>query len=307
MIGPSLGRVARYATGSGSYLDIFSGLAFPGRREGGFGKNAAAVDGVYATRDGAAVAYRCYPHPEQAATAPVLLYWHGNAGTITDHDSDVELWRRLGVSLLALDFRGYAWGNGTTELSKVGEDGFDLGGANLDRVLRDCGLPTTTPAAEEKGAAPAALVVHGFSIGSVAALSFASHSAVSPHVRAVVLSGAIARFLDLPMVQTYAFLFDPLGWVAEPYRNLDIVAGLSPDAHLLVAHGDRDAIVPLAHGQRLFQAASIAAKELLVVPRAGHNDLGLARAYWEAVERTLRTALPALRVPHPVALWWKKE
>jgi fermentation-respiration switch protein FrsA (DUF1100 family) len=42
-------------------------------------------------------------------------------------------------------------------------------------------------------------------------------------------------------------------------------------APLLVVHGDRDEIIPLAEGKKLHRAAP-EGTELLVVPGAGHND-----------------------------------
>ena len=44
---------------------------------------------------------------------------------------------------------------------------------------------------------------------------------------------------------------------------------------MLLLHGDRDAIVPLAHGRRLFELAARPAP-FHVIEGAGHNDTYLA-------------------------------
>ena len=43
-------------------------------------------------------------------------------------------------------------------------------------------------------------------------------------------------------------------------------------APLLVIHGDRDSIVPIRFGRRLYEAAK-GSKDFLVIPDGGHNNL----------------------------------
>jgi abhydrolase domain-containing protein 17 len=55
---------------------------------------------------------------------------------------------------------------------------------------------------------------------------------------------------------------------------------------VLIIHGTDDEIIPVAHGQRLYEAAP-GPKEAFWVPGAGHNDL-LQRAggaYYDALRR----------------------
>jgi uncharacterized protein len=74
--------------------------------------------------------------------------------------------------------------------------------------------------------------------------------------------------------------FIPPALVPDAYPSLRLVPGLR--APLLVIHGDRDEIVPLLHGEALFDAAP-EPKRLHVVEGAGHNDLvTLAGEKWAA-------------------------
>ena len=49
-------------------------------------------------------------------------------------------------------------------------------------------------------------------------------------------------------------------------------------------HGERDEIVPLAQGRRVFEAAG-GPKRFFAIPGAGHNDTYVAggEAYWRAL------------------------
>jgi fermentation-respiration switch protein FrsA (DUF1100 family) len=64
--------------------------------------------------------------------------------------------------------------------------------------------------------------------------------------------------------------FVPRAVVPDAYPSLRRVRDLS--APLLVIHGDRDEIVPLAHAEALFEAASDP-KRLQIIEGVGHDDL----------------------------------
>jgi uncharacterized protein len=64
--------------------------------------------------------------------------------------------------------------------------------------------------------------------------------------------------------------FVPAALVPDAYPALRRIGGLR--APLLILHGDRDDIVPLAQGRALFEAAP-EPKRLHVFPGLGHNDL----------------------------------
>jgi fermentation-respiration switch protein FrsA (DUF1100 family) len=70
----------------------------------------------------------------------------------------------------------------------------------------------------------------------------------------------------------YPFIPTPL--IPDAYPSLRLITSLR--APLLVLHGDRDNIVPLAHGQALLDAAPVP-KRMRVFAGLGHNDL-VARA-----------------------------
>ena len=62
----------------------------------------------------------------------------------------------------------------------------------------------------------------------------------------------------------------PRPLVPDAYPSLRLIREL--DVPLLVLHGERDDIVPLMHGEELYEAATCP-KRIVRFPDAGHNDL----------------------------------
>ena len=60
-------------------------------------------------------------------------------------------------------------------------------------------------------------------------------------------------------------------------------------APVLVMHGTADAVIPISHGRRLYDAASNP-KQSLWVEGAGHNDLALVagQRFWNALAEFAR-------------------
>ena len=88
----------------------------------------------------------------------------------------------------------------------------------------------------------------------------------------------------------------PASLVPDAYPSLQRVR--NSRAPLLVLHGDRDDVVPLAHGEALFAAAR-EPKQLHVFRGLGHNDVvgpewARAIAAWAAA-RTSATTAPGPR------------
>jgi fermentation-respiration switch protein FrsA (DUF1100 family) len=121
---------------------------------------------------------------------------------------------------------------------------------------------------------PDRLVVFGQSLGGSIAVYNVAHSPYRQHIRALAVESAFAGYRQIAREKLADFwltwpLQYPLSWtVSDAYSPSDAVAGVSP-IPLLVIHGDRDAIVPLHHGQRLYELAR-EPKQLWVVPGGGH-------------------------------------
>jgi fermentation-respiration switch protein FrsA (DUF1100 family) len=185
--------------------------------------------------------------PKQNARAAVL-FCHGNGGNLTHRvDTLAMLHRRVGVSVLIFDYRGYGRSEGHPDEAGV------LADARAARAWL----------ADRENIRPADVVLMGESLGGAVAVDLAARDGA----RALVLE---STFSSLPDVAAYHYTWLPVRWAMR--TQFDSVAKIGNyHGPLLQAHGDADTIVPLRFGRRLFEAAA-EPKQFLLLPGHDHND-----------------------------------
>ena len=194
------------------------------------------------------------------------VWFHGNAGNISHRlDNLVELHHQLGVNVFIFDYRGYGRSGG-----RVSEQGTYLDG---EAALAYLGQ---RPDVDRER-----LVLFGRSLGCAVAVELATKH----EVYAVVLESA---FTSIQAMAKRAYPFLPgIGLLTR--TRFDSLAKIGRvNAPVMVLHGDRDDIVPLALGQELFEGAN-QPKRFHVINGAGHNDTYLAGGpgYYQALARFL--------------------
>ncbi len=177
----------------------------------------------------------------------VLLFCHGNAGNISHRLPNLKLLHDLGLSVLIFDYRGYGLSSG-----RIDEQGF----------FRDAAAAYQAAAAHARQQR-ARLVVFGRSLGGVAAVRVAAEQPVA----GVILESTFTNLAD--MARHHFPLLSRLGPLAGRLEALAWVDRIR--APILFLHGDRDQVVPLELGRRLYQAAT-APKQWVTITGAGHND-----------------------------------
>jgi fermentation-respiration switch protein FrsA (DUF1100 family) len=206
------------------------------------------------------------------ASPKVLLIFHGNAENIGYGLARLRALARLGVNVLALDYRGYGKSEGAPD-----EAGIYLDAETAYRYL-----------SEIRQFQPKDILVSGQSLGGAVAIHLASrHQCGGLIVESSFTSGRemARRVFRMPLVEyVLQSRFDSLAKIKQVR------------CPILIAHGTRDEVVPFSMGQRLYQAAP-EPKMFLAVEDAGHNDLLLVggEKYLEAL-RTLIGTLPAGKV-----------
>jgi len=187
--------------------------------------------------------------------APVLVWSHGNGGNIASRAEVLLALQARGLSILAYDYRGYGRSEGRPSEAGVYRDA---------RAAYDSERARETPSGR--------IVCFGESLGSAVTIQLATD-------RPCAGVAVVAPFTTLADVARRHY--GPLGKLAgNQFDALTNVRRLT--VPLLVAHGDRDEIVPFELGERLFAAAP-EPKRFVRVPGAHHNDVFEAPSLIDAI------------------------
>lgn len=198
----------------------------------------------FQTEDGLSIHGWSIPaHPSRA----LLLFFHGNAGTLSHRVEKIRLFHDWGFHVLAVDYRGY----GESAGSPSEEGTYADARAVLAEALKRC------------GAAP--LVFYGESLGGAVAAELATR-----HLpRALVLE---STFTSVPEMARRLYPWLPVSpLVRIRYDTLKRLRRLP--CPLAVLHSPADEIVPYAMGEALFEAAR--GPKVLLRLAGGHNDGGI--------------------------------
>ncbi|HYI09049.1 MAG TPA: alpha/beta fold hydrolase [Thermoanaerobaculia bacterium] len=194
----------------------------------------------------------------KAPNAPVMIWFHGNAGNLTDRaDMCVEFARR-GISVFVFDYRGFGRSEGRTSESGVFKD--STAAFEYVRTLGD-----------------EPVVLYGESVGG----PYAAFVAKERKVRAVVIENS---FPSLREMGNALYRPLPLGWTA-PFALRTTKWLNEAGVPVLVMHGTRDAVIPYSLGKQLYDDLKVP-KEMLT-SHAGHCEIPLfeANRYYDTVTR----------------------
>lgn len=217
------------------------------------------------TTDGVTLGGRLYAvQPD----SPLILFFHGNGEIAADYEAIAPLYRRLGVTLLVMDYRGYGTSSGQPTAETLVADA-----AEIARRLPDL-LAT-------HGLAPGKRYVMGRSLGSASALEIAS-SAPESFDGLIIESGFAHTF---PLIERLRGWAVP-GATEEEHGFNNHAKIARTTLPTLIIHGEQDWIIPVGDGRDLYDACAAEDKRLVTVPNAGHNDLILTgqRPYFEAIQ-----------------------
>lgn len=203
--------------------------------------------------------------PPATPGAPVIVYFHGNAGTQFDREDRIAGFLSKGWGVLMPGYRYNSGAGGNPSEETLIADGE----AVLDWVVAN-------------GVLPDQIVLFGESLGSGIATALARKD-----------GAAAALVLDAPydsVVEVAAKLY----WYV-PVRSL---LKDTFDSHarvqdvgipVLIGHGGEDSLIPESHGRRLFEAAN-QPKSFAYKPEAGHTEL-FEFGFLDDVERFLNSQL----------------
>jgi len=185
-------------------------------------------------------------HVAPRGAKPVVTYFQGNGGALNLRVGRFHWLIEDGTGLLALSYRGYGGSSGSP--SEAG-------------LIRDAVAAYDFAAARY---APARLVLWGESLGTAVAIALAAEHKVG----GLILD---APFTSAADVGAAAYPFVPVRWlIKDAFRSDRRIARVH--APILVLHGERDPIVPIRFGERLFALAN-EPKRMVRFPQGNHVDL----------------------------------
>ena len=234
-----------------------TGMFFPDRYPTGRWEHGGE-DHYFETSDG--VRLHAWWFRAADPNAPVMIWFHGNAGNLTDRADMAEQLAKRGVSVFVFDYRGFGRSEGHVSESGAYKDSI----AAYEYV-------------KSKGATRIAL--YGESIGGPYAAYVAKER--KGHIRAVILENTFPSLRD---VGNAVYRPLPLGWAA-PFAMRTTAWLNEAGVPVLVMHGQRDDVIPYALGKKLYDGLKVP-KEMLT-SHAGHCEIPLFEParYYEAVTR----------------------
>lgn len=219
----------------------------------------------------------CQKSLEQGA--PVVLFFHGNAGDRRGRVDYCEIFNRAGADVFVIDYRGYADNPGSPTEEGLFEDARGL----------------WKYATKERRIDPDRILIFGESLGGGVAVQLAHEvcQAGTPPAGLVVRSTfsciADAAGFHYPWVPTHLLVWDR-------FPSCETIGEVT--CPVLVLHGTEDRIVPYELGEKLFAAAPDSSaneipKQFIPLEGADHNHLlgSHRKEFTEAVKQFL-TRLP---------------
>ncbi|MDF1666019.1 MAG: alpha/beta hydrolase [Planctomycetota bacterium] len=189
-----------------------------------------------------------YPH----TTAKFgLLFCHGNAGHLAHRHPTAELLRaELNCHVLLFDYRGYGRSRGVP----------DEAGVCLDTELAFKKLCELTQLGADKQ------MIFGRSLGAAIAIETATRVST---IKGLILASPFTCIADM-CGEMLGSNF-PARYLSERFDSIGKIPQIS--APSFIFHGERDSLIPIAQGRRLFDASQSRQKEWLAIENADHNDL----------------------------------
>lgn len=244
--------------------EVLQALFHP-RKESGSTLPENALDHDIPVEEGVNLGARFYLAGEEDAN---ILFFHGNGEIVSDYDPVGPVFNQYGLSLLAVDYRGYGRSGGHPTATAMMKD--------AHRVFRE--VKTWLSLNQRTGP----LIVMGRSLGSASALEVAA--SYSDDVAGLIIDSGFA--MTVPLLQCLGVDTSALGITeGHGFKNGDKIAQFANPT--LIIHGQFDQLIPLSNAETLQVRCAARAKEFQIVPGADHNTILVVagKHYFEAIKR----------------------
>jgi len=169
------------------------------------------------------------PSAGNSDTAFTVLFFHGNAGNMSDCVETLKIFHSLQLNVLIIDYRGYGLSDG-----EPSEHGSYLDGEAAWAWL------------QRQGTKPQQIILAGRSLGGGVATELASRYPV----RALILE---STYTSMPAIAQDVYPFIPAFWlVRHKYNNLKKLQAIH--CPILIIHSRDDDYIKIKHGHTLYRA-----------------------------------------------------
>lgn len=195
--------------------------------------------------------------PPRDGTKPVVVYFHGNGGALNLRVQRFAKLASEGFGVVALSYRGYGGSSGTPSEEGLIADGT----AAYEFAVRHY--------------TAGRIALWGESLGTGVAVAVASEAPVAK----LVLETPFTSAMEVG-ASVYPFL--PVRFLMKDQFRSDLrIANVK--APVLILHGERDSVVPIRFGERLF-AMIAGEKKFARFPGGEHYDLDRHGGMQAAIE-----------------------
>lgn len=192
--------------------------------------------------------------PAADPQAPTLLYLHGTFRSLYKNHPKMEALRDAGVSVLAVDYRG--WGDSEPIIPSE------------ESILADADVAWVELMQRQPD--PKKRIIFGHSMGGGVAIDLASRKRYRTDYGALIVE---STFTSLPDVAASVGAYGVVAsWITRQrfYSDQKIA---KVDAPILMMHGDRDKTVPVELGRKLRDAARPGSVRWVEISGGSHSQL----------------------------------
>ena len=190
----------------------------------------------------------------------VVLYFHGNAGSLQEWGEVAFLFLAKNYEVLMVDYRGYGKSRGKLSHQALLDDG--------DRFYQH--LQTLYPETQ--------IHLYGRSLGT----GIAAHLASIHQPAQLVLE---SPYYSLRSVSAEIYPWLPVNWLHRyPLLTHEYLPNVN--CPITLFHGELDQLIPCAHSKRLQSLLPEGVIQYHEIPGHGHNDISMSPRYHQLLAQT---------------------
>ncbi len=200
-------------------------------------------------------------HLKTDSSKGLIVYFHGNAGSLDRWSKIVEPFAGLGYEVLICDYRGYGKSQGEITQENLLHDADEVYSFALTLEEED------------------RIIVFGRSLGS----GFASYLAGKYSPGKLILE---TPFYSLEAEANRRFMIYPVSWLLRyQLKNHEFLK--TNKAPVYVFHGTEDKVVSYESGTRLFNKVPSNEGKFITIVGGYHNNLSEYPLYWQEIKTLL--------------------